>query len=468
MSGKFKFDVSFIGLKKAAAFFGVGLSLAFVAIPANAATIDSSLDVSTESSQTNNQWCQSLGTGLSGMLDSVEVYMGDIGQVATTTIQIKVASSSPLDAGDCSTATVVASGSFRNDNLGDVYIDIPLDSPIELNSNNYYIFENSYPTGDARSVFGSSFPAIDSDKQAYFYTGAVNGTLGTAYYVLKSSFNLDFDQDLSFSSGAYQTKFLSLNATATPNPPQNTDVEFTVDYFLDQNELDSTKADRNVTLVNFNLSGSGAFGVYINNTVSTSSATYTFEDLSDGQYDLLIRFANTGSAISGLYPFEDSYVYYTFSVNDGVLTAVSGVELYDGTVVDEARYQECSLSNFSGCIINSFTYLFVPTDAQISTITESTTIMKETFPISWFFELSDSIDGVVVSNDSFPTYTMDLPFLGSNFEILSQSTIDKFVDNNARLTFRNLFEYTLYLSFIAMAFFMIMSALNRAGNKIVS
>jgi len=170
-------------------------------------------------------------------------------------------------------------------------------------------------------------------------------------------------------------------------------------YYIDPDEVDVNVASKNPTATRFLLSPSTGTTTYstisvLNSPttgVGTTTYTYPFK-LPQGKYDLLITFGNAGTGISGIIPFEDSYVYITFSVNaSGTLIAGQKAEYYDAesVVTDEYVRQPCGLTDIGGCIANAFAYLFLPSAFTTDDIFIATEEIKTKAPFVYLYQVPD-------------------------------------------------------------------------------
>lgn len=211
---------------------------------------------------------------------------------------------------------------------------------------------------------------------------------------------LTFDNPLG-AEGVYavdNTRFLAITASGVSTGT----VQFTADYFLDENEYDSSVSALNPTAVDFSWSlrpstDFSSRGESISLVNGTSSVSTTVSGLADGTYDLAVGFTNVGCT-TGLSdcPFPQSYAYSSFTIASGTFQGLDPVELYDAsTFADPSTpYRECGLSDLGGCIANTFIYLFYPSTASTDAFTTTYSDLQNKIPFVYAYQAADMITGM--------------------------------------------------------------------------
>lgn len=248
-------------------------------------------------------------------------------------------------------------------------------------------------------------------------TSYVDFTKGASGVVVNSV--QGFDQN-------YQTRFLDLEITGTSS------VNIAVDYFLQQSEIIRTISAFNPTQINFGIAlrpttAISARGVNIDNSVQgTSSEDFTFTSLTDGVYDVNITFMNQGSAIGqSERPFAESYIYSSFTVASGTLTATGTPEFYDFSQdLPTNQPVPCGITAIGGCIQNAFSYLFIPTDNGMLQITNLYDTLSTKFPFAYFTDFNDSITSVF-TNPTTESLAISVPFgTFGTLDLISEDMIE--------------------------------------------
>lgn len=196
--------------------------------------------------------------------------------------------------------------------------------------------------------------------------------------------------NLSFEYGAtstQNTRFLGTSITGTST------LTFTTPYYLDSSELSTTSQQRNPTGVRYRY-GTTTINSAIDTIVTTpgyATSTISLSSLAEGTYTYTIGFYNFAVSFENATPpFPNSYLYGSFTINGGVVTSTSTVEVYDSTQIPiETQYQECSLTNISGCIANAFIYLFVPSSYSTQPIFTIKNDLQTKAPFVYFYQVPD-------------------------------------------------------------------------------
>lgn len=193
----------------------------------------------------------------------------------------------------------------------------------------------------------------------------------------------------SIFSSTLKTRFLTAQFIGTSS------VSLNLQYYLDSLEIDTTKQAFNPTAVRIRYAerATTTFETDINNIdnqiFGNSTTTFFFPILSDGTYDLSASFYNFAVDFNNSPPpFKDSYIYISFTISGGVLTAVSSIENYsDVTEKLTIQYQECSISSISGCINNAFIYLFIPNEFTTQKFSELNEELKIKSPFVYIYQI---------------------------------------------------------------------------------
>jgi len=240
--------------------------------------------------------------------------------------------------------------------------------------------------GTYYAVYGTNPPSGGEFPTFLYYEMYYNGTSVTPQ-------NPDVPIPV-FSEGfnnVLNTRFLDLNITGTST------VNVEVDYYLDGNEINTTVSERNPSFVKFWYASSSDFAK-INEPISVVSGTSTVHtniaSLADGTYDLLIGFTNFGCSTGQTpCPFADSYIYTSFTVASGVLSATGTIEYYDYTQpVNENTYKDCGLLTLDNCISNAFMYLFFPSNETIAQFSALPDAFNERAPFVYVTQVPDLFD----------------------------------------------------------------------------
>jgi len=309
----------------------------------------------------------------------------------------------------------------------------------------------------------SSFTATTTQQNIIILSrGTTNGSNPMRVYVDDLAVYTDNDvPDSPFETGfnsTMNTRFTDLDISGTST------LSITAEYFLDGNEINETVSSRNPTYVKFwyadRASTSTDFSkIYETIPVVDGSASVSTEisSLADGTYDLLVGFSNFGCN-TGLSdcPFPDSYVYTSFSVASGILSATGTNEFYDRTdPIDGSVYRECGITDISGCLINAGLFLLAPDESSLDGFSESFEALQTRFPFVYAFQVSDYMDTLFTATSSDAGITASTT-LGS-ITFINKAKLEAIPYSS---TFRTIIGYAMWLTFLWGAYRIILRVFN--------
>jgi hypothetical protein len=280
---------------------------------------------------------------------------------------------------------------------------------------------------------------------------------------LSSSTNSSIPEYTVGSFSTLNTHFISASTTNVNVGNNVNDVKFDVVYYVDPAERNTSLATRNPTLVSVTLGQTGNSGVatignYMSSSTGTGTASITFPDSSlanDGYYTALVKFSSIACAIdTSKCPFPEVYLYFDFRIVNHVVTNVTQVENYNLTQpLVTSEQQTCSLSNFTGCIVNAMMYLFVPSNSAISAFKDS--IVSSDFPL--LAVAYDAYSNFQHAPDATPTVdsgsglsvNLTVPQAGIDVPMFSVALLSSGL-GDARPIFRGIALIALYLGFLYM------------------
>jgi len=223
------------------------------------------------------------------------------------------------------------------------------------------------------------------------------------------------------------TRFTSLNIHGTSS------IEFDVGYYLEQSEIDTSVSGKNPSHVMFGTSlrpssDSSFIGFEINETAQgAGTTTGLFGTSTDGVYDLVVRFGNLSSLFGGAIPFPNAYMYSSFTISGGVLTATGTTEFYNGfstSSPESFQYQDCGITAIDGCINNAFVFLFVPNSAYVQeNYLLYRTALETNAPFSYIYDVNALWSNFASTTGS--TTKPEVPFTlmeGVEMDLMASST----------------------------------------------
>lgn len=390
---------------------------------------------------------QTLGTGWTGQARSLTVYAGGSGLLLPTiTSEPTVSIYSCPDATYTSCASVVSNATFSIPSHPFAPTEITATfTPFTFDPTKFYYFG---VTNDSSNTFEARLYGTLYDS---FTSGSINCSLSPVCqptdledYIVDLFFYFNegpIEGQTGFNS-TMQTRFTDLVITGTST------INILAEYFLDGSEIDTTVSSRNPNWVKFWFGTSTTF-TKVNESIPVVAGTDTVDTdlsgLADGTYDLLVGFSNFGcSAELSDCPFPDSYVYTSFTVTGGVLSATGTNDFYDRTepIVGNALHP-CSLTQLSGCLINAGLFLFSPSEDSLDSFANSFEELKTTFPFVYAFEASDHIDTLFTATSTDAGITASTT-LGT-FTFVNRDMLE---DVPYSSTFRTIIGYAMWLTFL--------------------
>lgn len=184
---------------------------------------------------------------------------------------------------------------------------------------------------------------------------------------------------------------------------RSSDIVINSTYHIETSEIITTRSERNPTLLSFKLARTGSTteitqSETIDNTIQgEGSATTTFSSLQDGYYTSQILFSNFGCALeTSPCPFPLSYLYLDFQILNGEAVNISQVEQYNNVepVTDLDVYEDCSLTNVSGCISNSLRFLFTPSQSSVEELVTLKDTMDTRIPFVYVSDIKNVADEI--------------------------------------------------------------------------
>jgi len=246
-------------------------------------------------------------------------------------------------------------------------------------------------------------------------------------YSTTGDYNINFQYNNILDN--LNTRFLQVSLT---DGTGNDAVNFSIDYFIDESEYDPNTASRNPTLISIEYAKRPAttfskLGYSILPIgFSTSTKTGTITGLSNGTFDLLIRFSNAGVAFGGDVPFSQSYVYTSIVISGGQLTSVGALEFYDGrkqSTLGTIVYKDCSLTQFDNCITNAFLYLFAPSTETLSSFSDLGENIQTRFPFVYAYQFSEIFTSMFDTTQN-QSLSIVIPFAeAGNLELISEEML---------------------------------------------
>jgi len=279
--------------------------------------------------------------------------------------------------------------------------------------------------------------------------GANSSSSPTQFVVVQNSFPFTFSTSSPLNS--FNTRFTG-NITVQDNGNNETNID--VEYFIDPDEQNPQENARTITLVRLeNAYGTTSTAYYnlLGTTPTGTPDTYTiinappYDPGSTTYADILVTFANGSTIFGAPRPFPEAYMVLTLRYVDGVYDSVVDQQIFEGltSLSTSIDYEECSLSNLSGCLNNSVRFLFVPSDESVNELLATNSLLFERIPFIYLSEMR-TIVSEVFDTQSNQALSLDFDLQFGTIPVLSESILQ-----NAPYVslIKSLISALLYLAF---------------------
>lgn len=256
--------------------------------------------------------------------------------------------------------------------------------------------------------YGSNPAYANCTTAGYYYlmvSAGLSGSYYPSYYYWKVYYNgtdvtptnptdPQGGYEINFST-QYETRFTNLEYSTT----STTSVNFAVSYFIEPTEATTTQADKNPTMIRVRYSKQPAqtydgLSLQIEDAVSptwgTGTTTFDLNLDASSTYDVIINFANAGSAVTGIVPFPLAYVYFTVETDaSGGISTTTAPEFYNAQQEQAFEYQPCGITELGGCIINALQFTFMPSDESVDRFMEINDALQVRTPFIYVYQIPD-------------------------------------------------------------------------------
>jgi hypothetical protein len=150
-------------------------------------------------------------------------------------------------------------------------------------------------------------------------------------------------------------------------------------------------------------------GEYITPTNGLSTTTLSVTSVvfsNDGTYTFKVSFGNAGTPFSGIYPFEETYIYFDVEIESGSIVSTHVDTPYSPTY-GEPQSLPCSLTQLQGCLINTANFLFYPSTASIDAFMTEYDQLENKLPFVYAYQASDLLTDMYTGTaSSVPAITV--------------------------------------------------------------
>lgn len=205
--------------------------------------------------------------------------------------------------------------------------------------------------------------------------------------------------------GTYETKFLSATLSASGTLTAVVNYYIDTDDFVGQydrpdvvliniSNLDTTQFESKQKLILPLSTGNASTTINLNNTIP------------DGEYSAQINFWNM---FSQNFVLNRTYLTINFTVSGGSVITQAVVDSSDAIFPFSATaYEECGITNITGCINNSFRFLFYPSTESIDSFTTQYQAVQQKAPFVYVYQASDLLTSMYNGTaGSIPALTLE-------------------------------------------------------------
>jgi len=309
---------------------------------------------------------------------------------------------------------------------------------------NYYKGEYDDKT-EFLSNAGGTFNSFS--KTIYPYTFWIEAKTATSTYnyqiLVNGSSSVSFAPYQSNIQNTLNTRFSGIQITGTST------INITTQYFLDPNEINNQIAQFNPTGVKYEYSkrpgttSENQIDTIPYGTLNNGTSTINIQDLADGTYDVNITFYNFSNSFNGTErPFPKAYIYTSFTISGGILTATGTIEFYNAlTEPPKNIYQECSITAIGGCISNAFIYLFVPEAYSTNEIFTARDSLQNKAPFVYLYQVPQLWETLYTTTQT-SSMSIGVTTTIGHIDFISESQLDAIPLTN---TIRTIVGYLLWV-----------------------
>lgn len=299
---------------------------------------------------------------------------------------------------------------------------------------------NTFADLDNVEIYGYGSLQTPYQCQKVGSLGSVNATQtpcasipGSVAFYFEGDFKTD---PFGFPNAGYTPSFVSqydTRFTAIDFGTATNSAEFDVGFYIDADEATTTQADRNPTQVKVKYAkiptaDYSAEGIIIEDAVTPTwgygTTSHDLELDASSRYDILIQFANGGSAVTGIVPFPLAYVYFILETDsNGAIATTTAPEFYNAVEEQAFAYQPCGILDLTGCISNAGIYLFMPSDSSIDRFNSLQSDLEERAPFVYAFQLPDYWS-LMFNTTQSQTLTVSASTSIGTFTFLSEELIE--------------------------------------------
>lgn len=220
----------------------------------------------------------------------------------------------------------------------------------------------------------------------------------------------------------FNTRFTDATATGT----SSTTISVDVDYILDINEYTANNRPDAISIITLS---NGFFNdqqvsndrrLILPLTNGAQSKNIPLEYLPDnggfpdGDYISYINFYNINT---DNVTFNQANIILSFEISAGAIVSTNVDFISDGqNISTNFDYQECSITNLYGCLVNAFIFTFVPDENALDKFTGAWQQIEQKPPFGYVTSLIDALENNAVTTPAFDFG--NIPFISTIFDPL--------------------------------------------------
>lgn len=302
-----------------------------------------------------------------------------------------------------------------------------------LNTGQRYEWRLSYGSGSGYAIKGLSATgagAYEISDTEYFVDSTYSNTLDASLYI-----------------GTFDTKLITASSSGSRNTPT-----LGIQYFLDPDEYTFSNTPTAISASVYKISsgvstfvGQNKFNI-LSWLEGTSTRSFTMNTALDANSSFKI-YINFWNLVQDNIVFSRTSITLSVNTNNTSVTSYVVESVIDGTDFIQADWEDCSLTNWSGCFNNSMRFLFVPSSETLNEFTLLQNDLNTKIP----FVYTSQIDEII--SNLFPSGT-------TNFELAIETDLgevvffntDTFENLPAKELIRGLINAFLWLSFAMLIY----------------
>jgi len=282
-------------------------------------------------------------------------------------------------------------------------------TPPSLGVNDYFQIRVNYANGGS-PMYGCTYDNNPFPKTSFAGSWGVRDS----HLRIKST---GFVSGIN-TSNLFNTKFTNVSGITYSTSTQT--FNFSVSQFIDILEIVRSNPNRNIEnhRVTYSLPGSSNFTTQSFNFSQVDGNSTTSIGVNDsgfgvaGTYTFLVSFGNTGSALTEIIPFAETYVYFDVTLNaSGTVTSTQVDTPYVPLPVTSTSVLNCSVTRLDDCLVIGGLKLFSPSSETVTKVFGLDDNLSTRAPFVYVYQMGDLIETLYTSSSTAST-SISIDFAG--------------------------------------------------------